>query len=102
MIFSRLKEGDGYSKGQIRRHNYLRKALISAVVLGITLIFMGVAAYLRINDDDRWQMVLLPTMAVFYISLLYAYLQLRKAFDGPLDVSCKKKSDEKHSEEKQR
>jgi uncharacterized membrane protein YqjE len=97
MIFSRIKEEDGYSKGQIRRHDLIRKALMSAIVLGLTLIPMGVAVYFRINDDERWQMVLLPTMAVFFISLLYTYWQLRKVFDEPSDA---KKSDEKQTEEK--
>lgn len=95
MIFSRIKEEDGYSKGQVRRHNLLRKALISAVVLGLTLIPMAVAAYFRINDDERWQIVLLPTMAVFYISLLYAYWQLRAVFPSLCDADNETKKEDK-------
>ena len=76
MIFSRIKEEDGYSKEQVKRHSHLRKVLMSAIVLGLTLIPMGVAIYFRINDDERWQMVLMPTMVVFFIALFYAYWQL--------------------------
>ena len=100
MIFSRIKEEDGYSKEQVRRHNLLRKAFISAIVLGLTLVPMAVAAYFRINNDERGQIVLIPTMAVFYISLLYAYWQLRKAASGSSDADDKEKSDDGQASEK--